>query len=201
MMDFLGATLGMLLTWPFFLGIAVAIRLESPGRVFFVQERLGRGGAAFRVWKFRTMREDATDSPHRKLFSSDQDASPAEVNGADIYKLTDDPRVTRVGSWLRRTSMDELPQLINVLRGEMSLVGPRPLLAYEYNGDDDWRRERLHVRPGMTGLWQVSGRSHLSHNRMCELDVRYAREWSLWLDMRILAQTLPVVLFNSGRAS
>jgi lipopolysaccharide/colanic/teichoic acid biosynthesis glycosyltransferase len=118
-----------------------------------------------------------------------------------VYKLVNDDRVTRVGRWLRRTSLDELPQLFNVLRGEMSLVGPRPPVPYEFEGYDHWQFDRLQVKPGMTGLWQVSGRSRVSFRQMCELDVEYVRRWSLWLDLQILLKTLPVVLFNSGRAA
>ena len=120
---------------------------------------------------------------------------------ATVVKLTNDERITRVGRWLRRTSLDELPQLFNVLRGEMSLVGPRPPLAYEFDQYEHWQFHRLQVRPGITGLWQVSGRNRLTYRQMCELDLVYIRAWSLWLDLQIMVKTIPVVLSNSGRAA
>ena len=118
-----------------------------------------------------------------------------------VYKLVNDQRVTRFGRLLRRSSIDELPQLFNVLRGDMSLVGPRPPLGYEFERYDHWQFDRLRVRPGITGLWQVSGRNQLTYRQMCELDLDYVRRWSLWLDVKILFRTLPVVVFNSGRAA
>jgi lipopolysaccharide/colanic/teichoic acid biosynthesis glycosyltransferase len=121
--------------------------------------------------------------------------------GEPVFKLVQDARVTRVGRFLRRTSLDELPQLFNVLRGEMSLVGPRPPLPYEVEAYEQWQFGRLGVLPGITGLWQVSGRNRLTYRQMCELDVTYVERWSLWLDLKILLKTVPVVLFNSGRAA
>jgi lipopolysaccharide/colanic/teichoic acid biosynthesis glycosyltransferase len=144
------------------------------------------------------MRHGASDTAHRELIRRLQ---ADEAPDGPVYKLVNDDRVTRVGRWLRRTSLDELPQLFNVLRGEMSLVGPRPPVPYEFEGYDHWQFDRLQVKPGMTGLWQVSGRSRVSFRQMCELDVEYVRRWSLWLDLQILLKTLPVVLFNSGRAA
>jgi lipopolysaccharide/colanic/teichoic acid biosynthesis glycosyltransferase len=121
--------------------------------------------------------------------------------GQQVYKLVNDTRVTRIGHFLRRASIDELPQLFNVLSGEMSLVGPRPPLPYEFEAYDHWQYDRLRVRPGITGLWQVSGRNLLTYRQMCELDVQYVRNWSLFLDFKILLKTIPVVLFNSGKAA
>ena len=203
--DVLGSLAAIALLSPAFLVIAAWIKADSPGPVFFRQERIGSGGRRFRVWKFRTMRYGASDAAHRELIhqlirGEEDDAQPGP-EGERVYKLTNDDRVTRVGRFLRRTSLDELPQLFNVLRGEMSLVGPRPPLAYELDIYDRWQFDRLEVRPGMTGLWQVSGRSRLSYRRMCELDVEYVRNWSLWLDLKILLKTIPVVLFNSGKAA
>ena len=131
----------------------------------------------------------------------EQTTARTNSQGDQVFKLVGDVRVTRVGRILRRMSLDELPQLFNVLRGEMSLVGPRPPLDYEFEAYDHWQFDRLQVRPGITGLWQVSGRNLLSYRRMCELDVQYVRNWSLWLDVRIMLKTIPVVLFNSGRAA
>ncbi len=133
----------------------------------------------------------------------DEDGQAAQVgqDGDQVYKLVNDERVTRVGRFLRRASLDELPQLFNVLLGEMSLVGPRPPLAYEFDQYEHWQFHRLQVRPGITGLWQVSGRNRLTYRQMCELDLVYIRAWSLWLDLRILLKTIPVVLSNSGGAA
>lgn len=204
--DVLGSALGLIIVAPVFLLVAVAIKLDSTGPVFFRQERVGFGGRLFRILKFRTMREGVSDEAH-KAFVQGQltgDRSSADsVRGPDgvpVFKLVRDQRITRVGRLLRRTSLDELPQLINVLRGDMSLVGPRPPLPYEVERYEHWQYDRLGVPPGITGLWQVSGRSLLTYGEMCELDVAYVERWSLWLDFQILLRTVPVVLFNSGRA-
>ena len=204
--DLVGATAGLLVAAPLFAIFAVAIRLDSRGPVFFRQERVGTGGRRFRVLKFRTMANGASDAAHRELvhrmLSGDEETTAQGGSGGRrVYKLLRDDRVTRVGRLLRRTSLDELPQLINVLRGQMSLVGPRPPLAYEMEAYAHWQFDRLQVRPGITGLWQVSGRNLLTYRRMCELDIEYVRRWSLLLDLRILLRTIPVVLFNSGRAA
>jgi len=174
--------------------------------VLFRQERVGTGGRRFRVWKFRTMRNGAPDDAHRELIrkmfnGQEAEAGDGNGNGKPVYKLVNDARVTRVGRWLRRTSLDELPQLVNVLCGDMSLVGPRPPLPYETDAYDHWQFDRLKVLPGITGLWQVSGRNLLTYRQMCELDLEYVRRWSLWLDLKILVKTIPAVVFNSGRAA
>jgi len=135
------------------------------------------------------------------IAGDDQTTSHTGEDGRKVYKLVKDDRVTRVGAFLRRTSLDELPQLFNVLRGDMSLVGPRPPLDYEIAAYDHWQYDRLQVLPGITGLWQVSGRNLLTYRQMCELDVEYVRNWSLFLDVLILLKTVPVVLFNRGRAA
>jgi lipopolysaccharide/colanic/teichoic acid biosynthesis glycosyltransferase len=135
------------------------------------------------------------------LQGEERDAAHVGPEGEQVFKLTNDHRITPVGRWLRRTSLDELPQLFNVLRGEMSLVGPRPPLDYEFDQYEHWQFHRLQVRPGITGLWQVSGRNRLTYRQMCELDLVYIRAWSLWLDLLILLKTIPVVLSNSGRAA
>ncbi len=204
--DLTCAFASLLVTAPVMALIAAAIKLDSRGPVFFRQERLGQGGSRFRVWKFRTMTHGASDAAHRDLVTrmlTDDDSSTATTaaDGAKVYKLVQDDRVTRVGAWLRRYSLDELPQIFNVVNGEMSLVGPRPPVAYEVEKYDRWQYGRLQVPPGITGLWQVSGRNLLTYRQMCELDMDYVRRWSLWLDLRILFRTIPVVLFNSGRAA
>jgi exopolysaccharide biosynthesis polyprenyl glycosylphosphotransferase len=204
-MDLLGGAVVLLLALPAMLVVAIAIKIDSSGPVLFRQERVGIGGRRFRVLKFRTMYHGVPDTAHRELVTKmlqGDEVSAAQVgsDGKVAFKLTNDARVTRVGRWLRRHSLDELPQLINVLRGEMSLVGPRPPLPYEFDQYEQWQFHRLQARPGMTGLWQVSGRNRLSYRQMCELDLEYVRRWSLWLDLRILLKTIPVVLFNSSNA-
>ena len=204
--DLIGAAVGLTLTAPLMLLVAIAVKLDSPGPVLFRQERIGTGGRRFRVWKFRTMRDGVSDAAHRELISRmlngrESEAADRSHGGKPVYKLVNDERVTAFGRFLRRTSLDELPQLFNVLRGEMSLVGPRPPLPYEFQAYDHWQFDRLRVKPGITGLWQVSGRNQLTYRQMCELDVEYVRRWSLWLDFLILLRTIPVVVFNSGKAA
>jgi exopolysaccharide biosynthesis polyprenyl glycosylphosphotransferase len=187
---------------PVFLAIAAAIKLSSPGPVLFRQERIGRYGVPFTFLKFRSMRASNDAQIHRvfvtRFIRGDPPASTGNGPQA-IYKITTDPRVTPVGRVLRRTSLDELPQLLNVLRGEMSLVGPRPPIPYELEAYDVWHRRRLlEVKPGITGLWQVSGRSRLRFDDMVRLDLKYAQAWSLWLDLRILLQTPRAVLTGDG---
>ncbi|MFG2038638.1 sugar transferase [Dactylosporangium sp. NPDC048998] len=183
------ALLGLLLVLPFFPLVALAIKLSDPGPIFFRQPRIGREGKTFRVWKLRTMYVDAEE---RLATLHDQN----ESDGL-LFKMKNDPRIFRVGKWLRATSIDELPQLINVLMGEMSLVGPRPLPAEDGDFLGDVRR-RLLVRPGITGLWQVSGRSDLSWDDAVRLDLYYVDNWSLVLDLHTLWRTVGVVVFRKG---
>ena len=204
--DVVGAAVLTVLCAPLMIVIAIAIRLDSPGTIFFRQERVGTGGHRFRVFKFRTMFNGASDAVHRdlvqRMLAGDEESTAARsADGPRVYKLLQDDRVTRVGHWLRRMSFDELPQLFNVLLGQMSLVGPRPPLPYEIEAYAFWQFDRLQVRPGITGLWQVSGRNLLTYRQMCELDIAYVQRWSLWLDLKILVRTIPVVLFNSGSAA
>ena len=204
--DLVVGTVALVLATPVMLVCATLIKLGSPGPVFFRQERIGSAGRRFRVWKFRTMQHGASHDAHRHLIEQmmrgeERDAGRANGKGETVFKLVDDDRVTPLGRFLRRASLDELPQLLNVLSGEMSLVGPRPPLDYEFNAYDQWQFDRLQVKPGITGLWQVSGRNLLTYRQMCELDVQYVRNWSLWLDLKIMLRTVPVVLFNSGRAA
>jgi lipopolysaccharide/colanic/teichoic acid biosynthesis glycosyltransferase len=181
--------------WPLLAAIWLAVRLTSPGPAIFRQERLGLGGRPFTLYKFRTMATGAPDSLHRQyvtaLLTQDQ---PSVTGATGLYKLDGDPRVTSVGRWLRRTSLDELPQLINVLRGEMSLVGPRPCLAWEAELYRERDRRRFDVLPGITGLWQVSGRSRLTMREALDLDVEYVRRRSLLLDVVILTRTVRCLL-------
>ena len=193
--DFLGAGLGILLFSPLMLGIALLIRLDSEGPVFFQQARLGRGGKPFKVCKFRTMAVNA----EQRLAELEQ---LNESQGGVLFKMKSDPRVTRIGKFLRRTSLDELPQLFNVLQGHMSLVGPRPLqlrdCALAIKGNRDAFAKRLTVMPGVTGLWQVSGRSEVAFDDMLRLDMSYIEHWSFWLDLRIIWQTILIVLTGKG---
>ena len=190
LIDVTVAAVGLVLCAPLFLLIALAIRLDSPGPIIFRQTRVGLRGRHFEMYKFRSMHVGAEE----------QQDMLADMNEADgpIFKIRDDPRLTRVGRVLRRLSMDELPQLVNVLRGEMSLVGPRPPIPAEVEKYQEWHKKRLEAPPGMTGLWQVSGRSRLSFDEMVLLDIYYIENWSLWLDFKILMRTIPKVLLGEG---
>jgi exopolysaccharide biosynthesis polyprenyl glycosylphosphotransferase len=195
--DLVVATLALLLLAPLWLVIALLVRLDSRGPVFYRQERVGMDGRIFLFLKFRTMRADSDDAPHReyqrKLIAGRPDTNLGD-DERPVYKLRDDPRVTRVGRVLRRLSLDELPQLLNVLRGDMSVVGPRPPIPYEVEAYELWHRKRLDMKPGLTGLWQVSGRNRLSFDEMVRLDLFYIENWSLLLDLKIILRTLPVML-------
>ncbi|MDP8924735.1 MAG: exopolysaccharide biosynthesis polyprenyl glycosylphosphotransferase, partial [Chloroflexota bacterium] len=182
--------LGLVLLAPLFLLVALAIRLDSPGPVFYRQRRVGKDGHPFWMLKFRSMHRDA-DRLVAQLADRNEASGP-------LFKIRHDPRVTRVGRVLRRASLDELPQLVNVLKGEMSLVGPRPGLPSEVERYEDWQHGRLRARPGITGLWQVSGRSEVPFHDMVRLDLHYVRHWSLGLDLEILLRTIPAVLSNRG---
>jgi exopolysaccharide biosynthesis polyprenyl glycosylphosphotransferase len=189
-LDLGGASLGLLLLAPAFAVIALAVKLDSRGPVFFRQERMGRGDQTFRILKFRTMSADADERKHEVAHLNRH-----AHNGGDVrmFKIKCDPRVTRTGRFLRRFSLDELPQLLNVLRGEMSLVGPRPLIPDEDMHVDAWGRKRLSLRPGMTGLWQVLGRSAIAFEEMVRFDYVYVTTWSLWNDCCLLLRTVPAV--------
>ncbi len=194
-LDVTVCVLALMVLWPLLAALVLAVRLSSPGPAVFRQERLGLGKRPFTLLKFRTMYVDRGDAPHRAYVTLllTQEAPP---RGGDrgLFKLEEDPRVTPLGRWLRRTSLDELPQLVNVLRGDMSLVGPRPALAWEAAFYRDVDHLRFQVLPGITGLWQVSGRSRLSMREGLALDVEYVRRRSLRLDLWILARTIPTLL-------
>jgi lipopolysaccharide/colanic/teichoic acid biosynthesis glycosyltransferase len=178
---------------PLFGIIAALIKLSSEGPVFFIQERVGLNKRKFRIYKFRTMVPNA-----EQLMAQLEQEN--EISGP-VFKIKKDPRITSIGRLLRSTSIDELPQLFNVLKGDMSLVGPRPLPLRDYEGfSDDWQRRRFSVRPGITCLWQVNGRSSIPFEQWMKLDLQYMDEWSLWLDLKILARTIPAVLKGSGAA-
>ena len=184
------AVLGLAALLPLFVCVAIAIKLDSPGSVFYRQLRVGKDGRHFEMLKFRSMRQDAegciTDLQQRN-----------EVTGP-MFKIRCDPRVTRVGRFLRRYSVDELPQLLNVVQSDMSLVGPRPPLLAEVEKYEEWELGRLRALPGITGLWQVSGRTEVPFHDMVRLDLHYIRNWSFALDMEILLRTIPAVLTTKG---
>ena len=183
--------------------IALAIKLTSKGPVIFRQDRLGQFGAHFKCLKFRTMYQNNDSRIHQeyiqRFIAGQTGCDNTELGKPAVYKITNDPRVTPIGRFLRKTSLDEFPQFWNVLRGEMSLVGPRPPVPYEFEAYDIWHRRRvLEVKPGVTGLWQVSGRSRMCFDDMVRLDLRYSQSWSLWLDVRILIATPRAVLGGEG---
>jgi exopolysaccharide biosynthesis polyprenyl glycosylphosphotransferase len=192
LVDRVGAFVIIALTSPLWLAAVIGIKLSSPGPILFTQDRAGRSGRTFKMFKFRTMCVDA-EAKQKELERQNQMSGP-------VFKVKHDPRIFPLGRWLRRLSIDELPQLLNVLRGEMSLVGPRPLPIYEIAKiEKRAQRRRLSVKPGLTCLWQVMGRNKItSFEEWVALDLRYIDNWSLWLDLRILAQTLPAVLKGSG---
>jgi lipopolysaccharide/colanic/teichoic acid biosynthesis glycosyltransferase len=201
-MDIIGSAAALVFLSPLFVLIAAIVKLTSKGPVLFKQERLGQFGKTFTCLKFRSMHANNDLKIHQEFMKnliSGSYEGKGDGKAKKVFKMTDDPRITRIGRIIRRSSLDELPQFINVLRGDMSLVGPRPPLAYEYQEYDLWHRRRvLELKPGITGLWQVSGRSRVTFDEMVRLDLRYARSWSLALDLRILAQTPIAVLFGDG---
>jgi exopolysaccharide biosynthesis polyprenyl glycosylphosphotransferase len=204
LMDIGGSALALIVLAPVLLAIAALVKLTSKGPVFFRQQRVGQYGQSFTFLKFRSMYVNNDASAHRefvtKMISSEQERGPqpVESKGA-VYKMTNDRRITPIGKFLRRTSLDELPQFINVLRGEMSLVGPRPAIPYELAVYKTWHRRRvLEVKPGITGLWQVTGRSRVKFDDMVRLDLRYATSWTPWLDFKILMRTPMAVIKGSG---
>jgi exopolysaccharide biosynthesis polyprenyl glycosylphosphotransferase len=191
LIDITGAIVGLVALSPLLIGTAIVIRLRQGSTVLFRQRRVGLHGRPFTIYKFRTMVPDA----EARL----GDVAHLNVRRGHAFKALDDPRVTGIGAFLRRSSLDELPQLLNVLRGEMSLVGPRPPLPHEVEGYDVWHRRRLSMKPGITGLWQVEAREEPEFDRWVECDLSYIDRWSLGLDLRILARTIPVVLAGGGR--
>ena len=203
MIDVLGSLALIALLSPVFLVIAAAVKFSSQGPVLFRQKRIGEHGTPFTFLKFRSMYINNDASQHkeyvRQLIAGQASKQPANGTGEGVFKLTNDPRITPVGNFLRRTSLDELPQFFNVLRGEMSLVGPRPPVAYEVEAYAIWHRRRLlEAKPGITGLWQVQGRSRVGFDDMVRLDLRYARNSSPWLDLKILARTPKAVIAGNG---
>jgi exopolysaccharide biosynthesis polyprenyl glycosylphosphotransferase len=191
--DCLFSGLLLVLLAPVFLVVAVLVKCTSPGLVLFRQTRVGLNKRQFQIYKFRTMVDNAEQIQDELL--------PMNEMAGPVFKITNDPRVTPLGRILRKTSIDELPQLFNVLKGEMSLVGPRAMSLRDYQlFDQDWQRRRFSVKPGITCLWQVNGRSSIPFDEWMELDMQYIDKWSLWLDFKILARTVPAVLRGTGAA-
>jgi len=191
LLDIVASAASLILFAPILLIVSVLVKLDSPGPIFFVQERVGLNKRKFHMYKFRTMLANAAERQH--LFESLNEAE------GPVFKIKDDPRITRTGKFLRKSSLDELPQLLNVLNGDMSLVGPRPLPIRDYKGfDQDWARRRFSVRPGITCLWQINGRCSISFQEWMKLDLYYIDNWSFWLDVKVLAKTIPAVLKGLG---
>lgn len=201
-MDVMGSLLALVVLSPLMLLIALAVKLTSEGPVCCRQTRIGQGGRSFTFLKFRSMFHNSDPSLHRSYVTrmiAGQNVAQVHRAEAGIYKIVNDPRITPVGRALRRSSLDELPQFFNVLKGDMSLVGPRPPLPYEFECYSTWHRGRvLEVRPGLTGVWQVYGRSRTNFDEMVRLDLRYARHWSLWLDLKLLLKTPIAVILGAG---
>lgn len=201
--DIIGSAAITLLCLPLFVVIAIAVRTSSKGPILFRQDRIGQFGQSFTFLKFRSMYVDNDHKVHQEFVQKliSQEEGPAEQAGGKraVYKITNDKRVTAIGRFLRRTSLDELPQFFNVLKGDMSLVGPRPPIPYELAAYQTWHRRRvLEVKPGITGLWQVTGRSRVKFDEMVRLDLRYATSWTPWLDFKILLRTPLAVIRGSG---
>jgi len=189
-LDVCASLIGLILLSPLFLVLAILVKVDSHGPVFFKQMRVGKDGREFEFYKFRSMVQDA-EALKNKLMHLNELEGP-------VFKISDDPRITPIGRFLRRTSLDELPQLFNVLRGDMSLVGPRPPLPAEVANYESWQRQKLAVLPGITCLWQISGRNHIGFTEWMRLDIEYIRRQSLGVDVKILARTLPAVLLRKG---
>jgi exopolysaccharide biosynthesis polyprenyl glycosylphosphotransferase len=199
LIDIAGSSLLLLMLCPFFAMIALLIKLHSKGPALFRQIRIGQNGKPFSFWKFRSMYVGSDTAIHREYVTKFISREDSVSQPGAVYKLINDPRVTPIGRFLRKTSLDELPQLWNVLCGEMSLVGPRPALPYELKVYALWHYRRIvDAKPGITGLWQVTARSRTTFNEMVRLDLRYAQQWSIWLDLKILLQTPKAVLTGEG---
>lgn len=202
LLDIVAASIALLIAAPLAAVVSVLIKLSSPGPVLFRQMRVGRGGKQFMFYKFRSMRINNDDSEHREYIKLFIEGNEEEIKkrypGKKIYKLAGDDRITFIGKFLRRTSLDELPQLLNVLKGEMSMVGPRPHLPYEVELYKDWHRRRLKGIPGITGWWQIHGRSHVPFEKAVEMDIWYLEHQSLLLDIRIMCRTITKAIVGRG---
>lgn len=193
--DIVAALAGLVVLSPLLALIAIAVKLDSPGPVIFKQQRLGRDLRTFSMWKFRSMRTDADDTLHREAVKRTAELHRSE---AGTYKTLDDPRVTRFGRFIRAWNLDELPNLVNILRGDMSTVGPRPALEYELPYYKDWYYRRFAVKPGLTGLWQVKRADAEDFDEMIRMDVEYVERLSFWSDLRLIALTIPSIIRERG---
>lgn len=198
-LDYFVAAILLIITSPLFLVVYVGIKLHSPGPVFFYQKRIGKDGKPFRMIKFRSMRVNADTTPHKEYVQAliKQNTRPRDL-GRETLKLEADPRITGLGKVLRSFGLDELPQLINVLKGEMSIVGPRPSLDYELEVYEEWHKQRLAVLPGITGVWQVTAHNAVSFNEMVQIDIDYIQKASLWLDLKVMLLTPIEMLKKKG---
>lgn len=196
--DLVLAVPALIVLTPVLLAVGLWVRLDSPGPALFRQTRVGRGGRPFTCLKFRTMVHRADETRHREAMKRMVAGERMSADEAAPYKLSGDDRITRAGRWLRRSSVDELPQLVNVIRGDMSLVGPRPAIPYELEDYAGWHHLRHSVKPGITGLWQVYGRGRLGFEDTMAMDVSYATTHSVWLDLRLILLTIPVLLMQRG---
>ncbi|MDD3803989.1 MAG: sugar transferase [bacterium] len=192
--DIIGSLALMIVLSPIFIIVAIMIKFDSKGPIFFRQERVGKNGKKFKMLKFRSMYVNNDNSKHKEYVAKLIKEGSRDPSGS--FKIVNDPRITNVGKFIRKFSLDEFPQLENVFKGDMSLVGPRPPLQYEVENYDEWHKRRLSVRPGMTGMWQVSGRNQVGFEDMVLLDIYYVENWTVWLDLQILLKTIPVVLFK-----
>jgi lipopolysaccharide/colanic/teichoic acid biosynthesis glycosyltransferase len=199
LLDYFVAAILLILTSPFFLIFAIGIKLYSPGPVFYYQKRIGKDGKPFRMIKFRSMRVNADTNPHKEYVQAliKQNTRPRDL-GRDTLKLEADPRITGLGKILRSFGLDELPQLINVLKGEMSIVGPRPPLDYELEVYEEWHKKRFSVLPGITGVWQVTAHNIVSFDEMVQIDLNYIRKANLWLDLKVMLLTPIEMLRKKG---
>ena len=198
-LDIIMALIALITLFPLFLAVAIGIKLSSKGPVIFKQVRIGKGGRPFNFYKFRSMHIGTDNSKHKEYVRNlIQNGSQSKSQKIKVFKVTDDPRIFKFGRFIRKTSLDEFPQLINVIKGDMGLVGPRPCLPYEWDCYDEWHRRRLTIPPGCTGLWQALGRSTVSFEEMVILDLYYISNMSLWLDLKIVLQTFPVIILGKG---
>jgi lipopolysaccharide/colanic/teichoic acid biosynthesis glycosyltransferase len=202
--DIILAIFSLLIFAPLFLVIAVGIKLSSKGPVIFKQTRIGKNGQPFTFYKFRTMYTEMADARHREFVqnfidgNNPKESQHHEAKEINVFKIRDDPRIFKFGKYLRKTSLDEFPQFVNVLKGEMSFVGPRPCLPYEWDQYEDWHKKRLNILPGCTGLWQALGRNSVTFEEMVILDLYYNSNLSLWLDFKIILKTFPVIFLGKG---
>jgi undecaprenyl-phosphate galactose phosphotransferase len=188
----------LILVSPLFMTIAIGIKLSSKGPVIYKQKRIGKNGRAFTFYKFRSMFFEKDDSEHREFVKKVWFSKENSHKTQEIYRMTNDPRVFNFGRFIRKSSLDELPQLYNVLKGEMSIVGPRPCMPFEWEMYEEWHKNRMNILPGCTGLWQALGRATVSFEEMVILDLYYISNMTLWLDLKILFKTIPVIIFGKG---